>query len=350
MIGADTVKRAIPQAGDDGFPVRRGAQRRVHLQVGIVGAECLLGQSDVVRRRLSRDVDAVPLRPANKLNRHRRADVLQVDMGAGVVGEDYVARDYDVLGGMRPALQAKAGGDRALVHDGLLGHGFVLTMVENGQVEHLGVFDGPAHDLVAFNAEAVVRNGDDPGLLQRAVRRELLALHADGDAAGGIDMHRNRARGVVDQLNGASVVGRRGRVGHADDRREAAGGGSHRAGKNGFLVGLAGFAEMHVNIHEARADDEAGRVNHRGLLLLRRTEVFGELAVDYEDIALAVPLGGGINDSAVRDDQETHDKSAAKYGRIIACGLRGRSRLRGIRPFVAICVIAGSNWFLGPID
>ena len=117
-----------------------------------------------------------------------RRDVLQVDVRAGVFREDDVARDDDVLGGVRPAAQAEAGGHDALVHHGALRHRGVLAVVHDRQVEHLRVFAGAAHELVALHAVAVVGDGDDAGALERADGRERLALHADGDAAGGIDV------------------------------------------------------------------------------------------------------------------------------------------------------------------
>ena len=65
---------------------------------------------------------------------------------------------------MRPAAQAEAGGNDALVHDGFLGHGIVLTVVENGEIEHLRVLDRAVHELVRLDAKSVVGEGDHPGI------------------------------------------------------------------------------------------------------------------------------------------------------------------------------------------
>ena len=144
----------------------------------------------------------------------------------------------------------------------------VLAVVEDRQSEHLRVFDRAVHELVGLDAEAVVGEGDDARLLERAVWGELLALHADGDAAGGIDVDRGGGRDGFDQRDGAGVVHDGRGVGHAHDGSESAGGGGLRTGEDGFLVRLAGLAEMHMDVHEAGAHDEARGVDDlRGLFL-----------------------------------------------------------------------------------
>ena len=50
-------------------------------------------------------------------------------------------------------------------------------------------------------------------------------------------------------------------VGHAHDGGEAARGGGVRAGGDGFLVRLAGLAEVDVDVDEAGAGDEAAGVD-----------------------------------------------------------------------------------------
>ena len=232
--------------------------------------------------------------------------MLHVNVRAGVAGENDVAGDNDVLGGVRPTFEAETGGDDALVHHGLVGHRLVLTVVEHGEVEHLRVFDGAAHELVGLHAEAVVGERDDASFLERAVRGELLALHADGDAAGRVNAHGRGGTGGLDELDGAGVVGDGRGVGHAHHGGETAGGGGLRTGEDGLLVRLAGLAEMDVDVDEAGADDEAAGVDHARLFLLRASELGDELAAGNEDIALGVALSGGVDDATVFDPEERH--------------------------------------------
>ena len=176
-----------------------------------------------------------------------------------------------------------------------------------GQVEHLRVLDGAAHELVVLHAMAVVGDGDDAGALERAGGRELLALLPDGDAAGRIDVDDGAAfDGVVDVLDGAGVVGDRAGVRHADDGGESAGGGGPRAGLDGLLVRLAGLAQVHVDVDQAGAGDEAAGVDLLRRLLLRGGEAGHEPAVGDEEIAPGVAPGGGVDDAGVGDPEEGH--------------------------------------------
>ena len=53
-------------------------------------------------------------------------------------------------------------------------------------------------------------------------------------------------------------------VGHRADGGESAGSGGGGAGGDGFLVALAGLAQVNVNIDQTRSDDEAFRVDDVG--------------------------------------------------------------------------------------
>ena len=70
-----------------------------------------------------------------------RRDMLQVDVRAGVFGKDDVARDDEILGGVRPAAQSEARRHHAFVHHRALRHRVILAVVHHRQVEHLRVLD-----------------------------------------------------------------------------------------------------------------------------------------------------------------------------------------------------------------
>ena len=188
VVGGEDVEGAVFDAGDDGKPVRLGAEGRVHLEVGVVGGDALLGEGDVVGRGLTSDAQSARFGAAKNLDRVTRGDVLHVDVRSGVFGEDAVARYDKILGGVGPALEAKLQREGPLVHDGADGHGVILTVVHERQVEHLGVFAGAAHEFVGLHAIAVVGDGDDAGAFEGADGSECMALHADGDATGGVNV------------------------------------------------------------------------------------------------------------------------------------------------------------------
>jgi len=235
--------------------------------------------------------------------------VLQVDVRAGVSGQDDVACDDHVLGGVRPAAKAEPGGHHALVHRRPLGHGLVLAVIHDRQVEHLGVLDRAAHDLVVLHAPAVIGDGDDAGALQRTGGRKLLSLLADGDAPGRVDVDdRAMLDGIVDVLDRAGTVGHRRCVRHADDGGESAGGGGPRPSLNRLLVGLAGLAKCTWMSDEAGTGHEATRVNRLRLLLLLGGQAGNERPVGDEEIALGVGPGGRVDDAGMGDPEGTHDE------------------------------------------
>ena len=144
------------------------------------------------------------------------------------------------------------------------------------------------------------------------MRGELLAFHPDGDAAGGINANGGLGGGGVDQLDSAGVVGGRRGVGHAHDRGEPAGGGGLRAGEDVFLVRLAGLAEMDMDIDQAGADHETGRIDLAGLFLLGGGKAADKFAVGNEDIAGGVALGRRIDDAAVLYPEKVHEENAKR--------------------------------------
>ena len=168
-------------------------KRRVHLEVGVVALDAGIGQREVMRHRLGGNLDVARFRLAHEPHRLGAGEMLHVNARAGEFREQDVARDDHVLGDARPAGQAQHGAPVALVHHAAGGKRVVLAMVEREQVEHPRVVERAAHDLVVLHAMAVVGDRDHARLDERADGRELLAFHADGDAAGGEDVHAARS-------------------------------------------------------------------------------------------------------------------------------------------------------------
>ena len=84
------------------------------------------------------------------------------------------------------------------------------------------------------------------------------------------------------------------------------GGGGAGTGFDGFLVRLAGFAEMHMDIDETGAGDEAGGVDFFHLLFIGGGERGDDFTVFDEEVADGVALGGGIDDAGVGNPEGGH--------------------------------------------
>lgn len=217
------------------------------------------------------------------------------------------------------------------MHDGFLGEAVVLAVVDDRHAEHVGVLDGTAHESVVLHAASAVGDGDGSGFAEGAGGGQPLSLPIDGDAAGGEYVDDGFALdGVLDELDGARVIGWRAGVGHADDGGETSGGGGASAGVDRFLVGLSGDAEVDVQIDQAGAGDKPAGVDDLGLGLLLLAQGVHDLAVEGEEIADLVSLVLRVDDATVLDpDGVAH--GVVLVGRRVRVLASWRRRLRPCR-------------------
>ena len=87
VVGGDAVDEAAPERLDERPAVALGAQRRVHLEVGVERGDTLVVQGEMVRRDLRRDPDARLLGARDRLERRLGADVTDVQVGVLVGGD-----------------------------------------------------------------------------------------------------------------------------------------------------------------------------------------------------------------------------------------------------------------------
>ena len=92
-----------------------------------------------------------------------------------------------------------------------LGHeGVILAMIHDGQIKHLCIFTGTAHEFVILNAMAVVGDGDDAGALERTDGCELFARDILGDRSGDEQIYESIPfRPVVNERHRARIINRR---------------------------------------------------------------------------------------------------------------------------------------------
>ena len=105
VIGGDGVDAAVDDAADHLVAIGGLAQRRVHLDVGVVALERLVGEDEVVRRHLAGHGDAARLAGAHRAQRAARRQVGDVEAAAGQAGQRDVALDPELLGLAGDALQ-----------------------------------------------------------------------------------------------------------------------------------------------------------------------------------------------------------------------------------------------------
>ena len=184
------------------------------------------------------------------------------------IGKDrQVARDGRLLGGGRPATQPEHGRDEAVVRLGPLGQRELLGVVDDRQPERAGIRERRAQDRGGSHRRAVVREADHPRVGQLAERRQSLPSSPDRHRPmrQQLDRRPGRGRGGPDPGEDARLVEGRRRVRHGADRGEAAVHGRGEPGRDRLGVLVAGLAQVHVEIDEARGDDDAVRVDARGV-------------------------------------------------------------------------------------
>ncbi|MDQ0708654.1 hypothetical protein QFZ52_001306 [Arthrobacter woluwensis] len=272
VVRADDIDDALGQGLAQGQHVLLGAEGRVDLVDGVVAADQLVRQQQVVRGDLGGDPDAALLGPADDLHTARRGDVADVQAGVDVLCQEHVAGDDALLGDRGPAGQAEDRGHLAFVHLGARREARLLSVLGDDAVERLHVFEGAAHQDRVVDADAVVREHPHlgAGVGHGAQLGELLAGQADGHRAHGA--HIDPAGGLaeaVDLLDDAGRVGHRGAVRHGvhggvTAQRRGAGSGLH-----GLGVLPARLTQVGVNVHETRQGHETRRVGHGGALGVR---------------------------------------------------------------------------------
>ena len=140
--------------------------------------------------------------------------------------------------------------------------------------------------------------------------REFLARDVFRDGAGDEDVHDAMLGGAfVDKRDGPGVVNRGRRVGHADDRGEAAARGGGSAGGDVFLRRLAGFAQVHVQVNQAGTNNFPFRIKSFDFFGRLAGGAFadgGDFPVEDEQISNGIEVIGGVYDSPAGQKQRVH--------------------------------------------
>ena len=238
------------------------------------------------------------------------AEMLAMDPGPGEFGHQDVPGDDHLLAGRGPAAQAQGRAPVAFVHDAIRDQRVILAMIHDRQLEHPGIFTGPAHQLVVLDTVAVIGDGHHAGLIKGTDGGQLLAGDALGDGTGDEDVDQAILAGAfMDEGDRAGIINGRAGVGHADDGSETALRRRPGARQDGFLGRLARFAQMDMQIDQPGADDPAGDVQTFNARRGAGGEIGadgGDLSVQNQHIRPDIKLVGGVDHAAAGKEQRIH--------------------------------------------
>ena len=123
---------------------------------------------------------------------------------------------------------------------------------------------------MVLNAVTVVGDCDDAGLNHRPDRSHLFTIQTLGDCTGREDVDRSAfTRAICDPCDRACVIRRWIGVWHADDRRKTAGRRRLTSCLDRFLMGLARFAQVNVDIDQARRHDQVACIDRFAITVWR---------------------------------------------------------------------------------
>ena len=255
VVGGDGVDRAVFYALDDGLAVRLGAPGRGEFGEGAVLADRRFVEGEIGRRGVASHRQAAGLGPAHRVHGQRRGQMRRVIPRARELDEADVALDHEDLGDGGDALEAETGRDLSLVHEPARGEARLFRVLDDQQVEGLGVAQGPAHHQGIGDRLGGVGERHGAGRGEQAHLGHALAPEPLGEGAVRVDVDEAGFAPARDhELDQGGVVDHRLGVGQTRHGGDPAGRGREARRHHGFLVFLAGLAQLHPHVHEARGE------------------------------------------------------------------------------------------------
>ena len=219
-----------------------------------------------------------------------------------------VARDNDLFSGRGDAAQPQPRGHLALVHAPAPGQVRILAVGNHRQVESGGILQPQAHHLGVGDRMAVIRQCHAPGVTQVAGLGQFAALQAASQRADRHHLdHPLGGRLLAYRTRHCGAIIDRPRVGHTGHGGKAAGSRGSRTGGDRFLVLLAGLAQMHMHIDQARTHHEPTRIQHLARAFSRQLRGDRRNATPVnQHIRLPVTTGIGIEHPAAFNQYPHH--------------------------------------------
>ena len=150
--------------------------------------------------------------------------VSYVQTAASELCQTTITKNHDVLGSAGDFPQTQTGGDHPFVHYPIAGKVTIFGMADNRQVKHLGVFQGPPHELAVHNRYAVVADRYNSRFFELSVLGQQFTFLALTDGSHRKDSHEvSFGCTAKDKVRNRGIIICRFGVGHATDRGETAG-------------------------------------------------------------------------------------------------------------------------------
>ena len=268
MIGGNQIESAVDQALEQCRVVRLGAQRRVHLIVGVVVADVVFAENQVVWCHLGGDLHIAALfPPADRFHADLARNMLDVNVRTGRVRETNVAVDDDLFGTCRRSLDAKAVTHRAFVERAWsckLGN-FAVACKKHAHFPRI-LHRAEQHRCVSRRV-AIVGEHLHPQRAHAIDTRQLLAFAPFSDTAGSIDWdarifcsdgkHLTNHRRRVDRRHG---------VGHHHHAGDATIDRCLGSGRDVFLRLKSWFAKMHMRIKHSGHQNPLLGIDHAAII------------------------------------------------------------------------------------
>jgi len=188
VVGGDGVDGAVEEAFDHGGSIGSGAEGRVHLRVGVVVADAVFGEREVVGRDLAGDVQALFACCADGVEGFCGGEMSDVEMAVLHLPEKMdVAFDEAGFGFDGHAAEAEAEGEGACVHGAAAGEARVFCVLDDGEIEFCGCAKSLEHDGVAEDGAAVIGDGYCAGIFECGIVGQCFAEGAACCRCDGVD-------------------------------------------------------------------------------------------------------------------------------------------------------------------
>ena len=185
------------------------------------------------------------------------------------------------------------------------GQARIFRMLDHRKIQLCARAQRFAHDGFIEDRLAVVRDSYCACFLQAAKIGQHGTFAVVGGGCDWENINQGAALGLADPVYPFRGVNHGRGIRHAAYRREPASSGGGGAGRDRFLVTLAGLAQVNMQVNEAGSDDQTARVEFSfGVTpdFVRRCNL-GHLAIAQQEVHGAIDPGGRINDVTASDQE-----------------------------------------------
>ncbi len=311
VVRRNGVDGSVREAFDEGFPVVRAPQRRVHLEASVL-PEVVFAEGEVMRPGLAGDAHPAGLGGADELHALARTYMTHVITAAGFLSQREVAGDLPPLAFGADAPVPVGGGVAAVVDISALQEGIVFAVGRDDDVFPGGGFHGPAHHRFVLDAASVVGECD-AAVLEGGDIDQFQSFPAFGDGAVGEDVDdRVPVDGRLFHGEGFRTVRHGVQVGHGADDAVSAPGRGGGSGGDGFLGREAGLAEMDMDVGEGLCHEQAARFHDdRPFRGVDAGSDGGDFPVPDQNVPGAYSVGGGY-EASLQQKQVTFHRGQKK--------------------------------------